>query len=184
MDTSGDTRDASTAAERSFVVSLLRWLPAITASVAALAAIVVATISYSAARSATDKDYVALAMNVLSDKSSSLPSRRWAVDVLSKLSPVAIPHDLASGLITGRSVLPADLDPAATRASIAACFQPVLSSPVGKTVASASVPKGGATVGDWIAFGDAQTAQLDKANGRVDAMAKVIVICLRQEPRR
>jgi len=30
----------------------------------------------------------------------------------------------------------------------------------------------GETVGDWIAFGDAQTAQLDKANGRtVDALA-------------
>jgi len=32
----------------------------------------------------------------------------------------------------------------------------------------------GETVGDWIAFGDAQTAQLDKANGRtVDALAIV-----------
>ncbi len=33
---------------------------------------------------------------------------------------------------------------------------------------------GGDTVGDWIAFGDAQTAQLDKANGRtVDALAVI-----------
>ena len=30
----------------------------------------------------------------------------------------------------------------------------------------------GETVGDWIAFGDAQTGQLDKANGRtIDALA-------------
>lgn len=32
----------------------------------------------------------------------------------------------------------------------------------------------GQTVGDWVAFGDAQTAQLDKANGRtVDAISIV-----------
>ncbi|WP_299308181.1 hypothetical protein [uncultured Croceicoccus sp.] len=32
-------------------------------------------------------------------------------------------------------------------------------------VAGAPLPAG-ETVGDWIAFGDAQTGQLDKANGR------------------
>ncbi|MEP7008245.1 MAG: hypothetical protein ABI810_19860 [Sphingomonas bacterium] len=38
-------------------------------------------------------------------------------------------------------------------------------------VAGADLPDGN-TVADWIAFGDAQTAQLDKANGRtVDALA-------------
>lgn len=37
-------------------------------------------------------------------------------------------------------------------------------------VPGAPLPAGG-TVGDWIAFGDAQTAQLDKSNGRtVDAL--------------
>lgn len=38
-------------------------------------------------------------------------------------------------------------------------------------VPGADLPDGN-TVGDWIAFGDAQTAQLDKANGRtVDTLA-------------
>lgn len=37
-------------------------------------------------------------------------------------------------------------------------------------VSGADLPEGN-TVGDWVAFGDAQTAQLDKANGRtVDAI--------------
>lgn len=38
-------------------------------------------------------------------------------------------------------------------------------------VPGADLPDGN-TVGDWVAFGDAQTAQLDKANGRtVDSLA-------------
>jgi len=38
-------------------------------------------------------------------------------------------------------------------------------------VSGADLPDGN-TVGDWVAFGDAQTAQLDKANGRtVDSLA-------------
>lgn len=42
-----------------------------------------------------------------------------------------------------------------------------------KPVPGAPLPDG-QTVGDWIAFGDAQTAQLDKANGRtVDAITIV-----------
>ena len=40
-------------------------------------------------------------------------------------------------------------------------------------VPGAPLPAGG-TVGDWVAFGDAQTGQLDKANGRtVDAIGIV-----------
>jgi hypothetical protein len=40
-------------------------------------------------------------------------------------------------------------------------------------VKGADLPEGN-TVADWIAFGDAQTGQLDKANGRtVDALAIV-----------
>lgn len=42
-----------------------------------------------------------------------------------------------------------------------------------KAVEGAPLPLGG-TVGDWVAFGDAQTGQLDKANGRtVDAIGIV-----------
>ena len=35
----------------------------------------------------------------------------------------------------------------------------------------------GETVGDWIAFGDAQTAQLDKANDRTGAAIGIIERC-------
>ncbi len=35
----------------------------------------------------------------------------------------------------------------------------------------------GRTVGDWIAFGDAQTAQLDKANGRTGDALDIISRC-------
>lgn len=35
----------------------------------------------------------------------------------------------------------------------------------------------GKTVGDWIAFGDAQTAQLDKANGRTGDALDIIARC-------
>jgi hypothetical protein len=35
----------------------------------------------------------------------------------------------------------------------------------------------GQTVGDWIAFGDAQTAQLDKANDRYTAGVGIISRC-------
>ena len=41
-------------------------------------------------------------------------------------------------------------------------------------VAGAELPPDAATVGDWIAFGDAQTGKLDQANGRTaDAIAIV-----------
>ncbi|MEG3148657.1 hypothetical protein U1769_02075 [Sphingomonas sp. ZT3P38] len=36
---------------------------------------------------------------------------------------------------------------------------------------------GGETVGDWIAFGDAQTAQLDKANDRYGAAIGIVGRC-------
>ena len=36
---------------------------------------------------------------------------------------------------------------------------------------------GGHTVGDWIAFGDAQTAQLDKANGRTGDALDIVARC-------
>jgi len=35
----------------------------------------------------------------------------------------------------------------------------------------------GRTVGDWIAFGDAQTAQLDKANGRTGDALDIVARC-------
>lgn len=39
----------------------------------------------------------------------------------------------------------------------------------------------GRTVGDWIAFGDAQTAQLDKANGRTGDALDIIARCEKRD---
>lgn len=41
----------------------------------------------------------------------------------------------------------------------------------------APLPDDGATVGDWIAFGDAQTGQLDKANGRTADTIAIVSRC-------
>jgi hypothetical protein len=43
-------------------------------------------------------------------------------------------------------------------------------------VPGADIPDGN-TVGEWIAFGDAQTAQLDKANGRTSDTIGIISRC-------
>lgn len=43
-------------------------------------------------------------------------------------------------------------------------------------VAGAPFPDG-STVGDWIAFGDAQTGQLDKANDRYRAAVGIVERC-------
>lgn len=46
-----------------------------------------------------------------------------------------------------------------------------------KGVPSADLGNGGATVGDWIKFADAQTGQLDKANERYVAGVGIIRRC-------
>lgn len=43
-------------------------------------------------------------------------------------------------------------------------------------VAGADLPAG-STVGDWIAFGDKQTAQLDKSNDRIKAALGIVERC-------
>lgn len=45
-----------------------------------------------------------------------------------------------------------------------------------KPVPGADLPKGD-NIGDWVAFGDAQTGQLDKANGRVVDTLAIISRC-------
>jgi hypothetical protein len=45
-----------------------------------------------------------------------------------------------------------------------------------KGVPGAPLPDG-ETVGDWVAFGDAQTAQLDKANDRYAAGVGIVSRC-------
>ncbi|QNA85131.1 hypothetical protein G4G27_14855 [Sphingomonas sp. So64.6b] len=43
-------------------------------------------------------------------------------------------------------------------------------------VAGAPLPQG-KSVGDWVAFGDAQTGQLDKANGRTADTIAIVSRC-------
>lgn len=172
------TEPAHTPGERALGAALVRWLPAGTATIAAATTILVAVLSSNATQSATHQEYVALAMNILSTEGSSTPSRRWAVAVLSRLSPVTIPKDLASGLITGRSVVPSDLDPTATRREILACLKPILESDLSKPVAPAPLPPESMTVGDITIFGVQQTGQLEKANLRIDALTDSLDICI------
>lgn len=40
---------------------------------------------------------------------------------------------------------------------------------------------GGSTVGDWIAFADAQTAQLDKANDRTTTSIGIVERCEKRD---
>lgn len=47
-------------------------------------------------------------------------------------------------------------------------------------VLGAPLPTGG-TVGDWIAFADAQTAQLDKANDRTATSIGIIQRCEKRD---
>lgn len=168
------------ATERGVGLTLFRWLPALTATGAAIATIVVALISWNASRTSTDKDYVALAMNILSDKSSSVPSRRWAVAIVSRLSPVEIPTELAAGLATGRSVLPSELDPNATRATIMSCFKPVLESSMAKPVPVPDLPKEKDGVKGWMVFAVQDSGQLEKANNRITGLTEVFDICVRR----
>lgn len=178
-----ETEQAET--ERGVGMMLFRWLPAITAIVAALATIGVALISWNASRTSTDKDYVSLAMNILSDKSSSVPSRRWAVAIVSRLSPVEIPQELAAGLIAGRSVLPSELDPNATRATIMACLKPALQSDMSKPVPVPPLPTP-VREGDlglfkaWAIFAVEEAGQIEIANNRLSGMVQLVDICVRQ----
>lgn len=41
----------------------------------------------------------------------------------------------------------------------------------------APLPPQPASVGDWVAFGDAQTGQLDKANGRIADAIGIVERC-------
>lgn len=175
-----DREIAQADAERTLGSVFLRWLPALTAIIAAITTVVVALISWNASRSTTDKDYVSLAMDILSDKASSVPSRRWAVAIVSNLSPVDIPPELASGLVSGRSVLPSELDPNATRAVILTCLEPVFKSDMVKPLPAASLPTEPGLFKDWVIFADKQTGQLDKANSRIEGLASVLDICVRR----
>lgn len=48
-------------------------------------------------------------------------------------------------------------------------------------VAGAELPPDAASVGDWIAFGDAQTGRLDLANGRTADAIAIVERCEQRE---
>lgn len=143
------------------------WLPFLSAIAIASTPIVVAVITANATREGTDKDYVGLAVSILSSDKSSKPSRRWAAQVLSKMSPVAIPPELASGLVTGEDVLQIVPLPCLNQLSSSGLLDPTPGAPL---------PTGN-KVGDLGAFADAQTGQLDKANIDKRAAKRILAIC-------
>lgn len=49
-------------------------------------------------------------------------------------------------------------------------------------VSGADLPVGN-TVGDWVAFGDAQTGKLDDANGRRSAVVEIVDRCQAEQAR-
>lgn len=90
---------------------------------------------------------------------SAMPLARWRRSIL--LSPL-----LGCAACVGAPPIAAI--PSACSTLIPASWRdPVLGAPL----------PAGRTVGDWIAFGDAQTAQLDKANGRTADAIDIVAHC-------
>lgn len=50
-----------------------------------------------------------------------------------------------------------------------------------RPVAAADLPPAQASVGDWVAFGDAQTGKLDQANANTGAVVGIVDACDRQQ---
>ena len=152
------------------------------ALVAAAASVGGAVISWSASATSTEQEYVALAMEILRDSESTQSARNWAVGVMSDLSPTEVTPEMASGLLTGKAVLPAQLDPAATRREILECMKPLTESEFAGPVDPAPLPEAGedrlAEFKNWVIFSIEQTGQLEKANGRIDTYQKVVSNCV------
>lgn len=72
--------------------------------------------------------------------------------------------------------LPACVGAPALLASPSACAA-LLPQEWREPLPDADLANGGATVGDWIAFGDAQTAQLGKANDRTVSAIGIVERC-------
>jgi len=156
--------------------------PVFIAVIAAVASVVGAVISWNSASSATEQQYVAMAMEILSDNESSQPARNWAIGVVSDMSPTEVSPSLASGLLTGQSVLPRELDPSATRTEILECLQPVFESELGGPVEPAPLPRDVEDdlqlLKNWAKFSIAQTGQLEKANGRIEMYRDIMRSCI------
>jgi hypothetical protein len=77
--------------------------------------------------------------------------------------------------ILGLSLLLSACGPPIVTASSASCAA-LLPAEWKQGVAGAELPDGN-TVGDWIAFGDAQTGKLDQANGRTADAIGIVERC-------
>lgn len=143
------------------------WLPFLSAIAIASTPIIVAVITSNATLESTDKDYVSLAVSILSSEKSTKPSRRWAAKLLSDLSPTEVPLELANGLVTGKDVLTVVPLP---------CLNQLRSGTLLSPTPAAPLPKGD-TVKDWIMFGIEQSGQLSKANNDKEAAKRVVEIC-------
>ena len=156
--------------------------PLVAAVIAAIAALIGAFLSWNASQSSVEQEYVALAMGILRDSESTQPTRNWAINVVSEYSPTEITPEMASGLLTGRAVLPAELDPDATRNEILECMQPLIESRLATAVPPAPLPEKDedelAAMKNWAKFSIAQTGQLEKANGRIEAFNEIMMTCV------
>ena len=118
------------------------WLPTIAATLAATASLVGAVLAWSASQSATEKDYVQLAMSILSNKDSSLPAKEWAASVISDLSPVKLPDELRTGLVTGKAQFSNRTPPNVIGEALRRCLAPLYRSKALEQTPPAPVPKG------------------------------------------
>lgn len=76
-------------------------IPALTAISLAFTPLAVGWMAFQSNSSITSKDYVALAVSILNAKDSPPASRKWAAQLLAKLSPVDVPTELQNGLGAG-----------------------------------------------------------------------------------
>lgn len=77
------------------------WVTVIAVVLGLIGTIVSGVIGYQSGSNAVNKDYVSLAITTLDKKDASPELRKWAVDVLSQLSPVAFGDKLKKELVNG-----------------------------------------------------------------------------------
>lgn len=64
------------------------WATVLTISAAVLVPLITAWMGYQSGAASVNKDYTALAIEIVKDKNSPPETRKWAVTVLDKLSPI------------------------------------------------------------------------------------------------
>lgn len=92
---------------------------------------------------------------------------------LPALTRLSIPFFLAPALMGCASVPPIVAAPSACSTLVPSSHR--------VAVPGADLPSANATAGDWVAFGDAQTGQLDKANGHTADVLEIIDTCEKRD---